>query len=507
MAKVISTYGTVENFVSSALLGLGATETDANGRFYLDGSMVNVELSSVIAEAIYIQEIFRDGQSVTGKYTTDRKAGAVRVALDTPLPFSSRTVAFGGKEGTAGNAGVINVNPPLLPANDEFMVYLNQVNDQSMLFPDLGKEYIPLDIMAKKISAYSKAVTQDRSGSTLAEVLAYAFYRALNAGDNIYQMADLNADDAYATMANDINAKLDNGDAACGAYSFSTEGRTIIGRPSFVNKVFNRKSGLILNGSDLAQEMLRAYDLDKRASDRDYVGTGYKGYAMGFHWQSAPDYIWTLAEKYLGLAAGALSHVNAIAVSFESTAMGRVIDTGVKLIDANEVRGIKAQPLNVWGHTAFRKSYVIGDATLDTTFIAGLGFTADVRRDVVAPKQVEEGDYITVPVYGDDNTVVGFKRIAQVPKPNGDNIASGVEYVAAPAADKASGKVASGTKVKITSATNGASLFYTTDNKAPTKASTAVPAEGIAISAATTINVIAVKAGMNPSYATFKYTV
>lgn len=150
MAKVVSTYGTVENFVSSALLGLGATETDANGRFYLDGSMVNAELSDVIAEAIYIQEIFRDGQSVTGKYTTDRKAGAVRVMLDTPLPFSSRTVAFGGKQGTDGNAGVINVNPALLPANDEFMVYLNQVNDQAMLFPDLGKEYIPLDVMAKK---------------------------------------------------------------------------------------------------------------------------------------------------------------------------------------------------------------------------------------------------------------------------------------------------------------------------------------------------------------------
>ena len=89
MAKVISTYGTAENFVSSALLGLGATDTDPNGRFYLDGNMVNAELSNVIAEAIYIQEIFRDGQSVTGKYTTDRKAGAIRVMLDTPVPFSS----------------------------------------------------------------------------------------------------------------------------------------------------------------------------------------------------------------------------------------------------------------------------------------------------------------------------------------------------------------------------------------------------------------------------------
>ena len=170
MSKVISTYGNVEQFVTSALMGMGATEQDANGRFYLDGSMVNVELSDVIAEAIYIQEIFRDGQSVTGKYSTDREAGALRVMLDTPLPSTSRTVSYGGRNGTDGNSGVINTNPALLPANDEFMIYLNQVNDQSMLFPDLGKEYLPLDVMAKKIASYSKSVTQDRSASTLAEI-------------------------------------------------------------------------------------------------------------------------------------------------------------------------------------------------------------------------------------------------------------------------------------------------------------------------------------------------
>ena len=62
MSNIVSTYGNVENFVKSALMGLGATEQDPNGRFYLDGNMVNVELSNVIAEAIYIEEIFRDGQ-------------------------------------------------------------------------------------------------------------------------------------------------------------------------------------------------------------------------------------------------------------------------------------------------------------------------------------------------------------------------------------------------------------------------------------------------------------
>ena len=426
---IVSTYGTVENFTKSALLGLGATETDANGRFYLDGNMVNAELSNVIAEAIYIEEIFRDGQSVTGKYTTDRKAGAVRVMLDTPLPHTSRTTSFGGRAGTPGNGGVINVNPPLLPTNDEFMVYLNQVNDQAMIFADLAKEYIPLDVMAKKIAGYAKSVAQDRSASTLAEILAYSIYRSLNDGNNIETVADLNEEDAYATAVNNLNAKMDNGDPVRGAYTYATEGRTIIGRPSFINKVFNRKSGIILTGSDLAQEMLKNYDLDVRMSDKNYVGTGYKGYAMGFHWQSAPDYIWTLAEKYLGLQAGALSDVHAIAVSFEATAMGRVVDLGVKLIDANEVRGIKAQPLNIWGHEAFRKSFIVGASSIDNTYFAELGFTTDAKKDVVAPAIANSNfDTVLVPIYAaNGTTIVGYQQVAKGAKPNGDNFQSGVK--------------------------------------------------------------------------------
>lgn len=428
MAKTISTYGSVSDFVSSALMGMGATEKDANGRFFVDGTMVNAELSDAIAEAIYVSEIFRDGQSVTGKYTTDRKAGAVRVMLDTPLPFSSRTVSYGGRSGTEGNAGIVNANPAILPSSDEFMVYLNQVNDQAMLFPDLAKEYIPLDVMAKKIAGYAKSVTQDRSASTLAEILAYSFYRALNAGENLYTITSLDADDAYATMCNDINGKLDNGDRAQGAFTFAPEGRTIIGRPAFINKVFNRKSGIILNGSDLAQEMLKDYNLEASVSEKKYVGTGYKGYALGFHWQSAPDYIWTLAEKYLGLTAGALSHVNAIAVSFESTAVGRVIDSGVKLIDASEVRGIKAQPLNVWGHESFRKSYVIGDSSLTTDAISALGFTADTRKYPVAPAVANAlSDTVLVPIYDKTGAVIGYKQVASIPTPNGGNKQSGAK--------------------------------------------------------------------------------
>ena len=509
MSKTITTYGTGSEFVTSALMGLGATETDRNGRFYLDGTMVNAEISDVIAEAIYVEEIFRDGQSVTSKYTTDRKAGAVRVMLDTPIPFSSRTVSYGGREGTEGNSGVINANPPIMPADDEFMVYLNQVNDQAMLFPDLSKEYIPLDVMARKINGYAKRVVEDRSASTLAEIIAYSFFRSLNGGDNLKTVADLKADNAYADLINDLNAALDDGDEATGAHTFPTDGRTIIGRPEFVNGVFNRKSGVILTGSDLAQSMLREYNLSVDFEGKNYVGANYKGYAMQFNWVVANSVIWKLAEKYLGLTEGALDNVYAIAVSREATAMGKIVDLGVKLIDANEVRGTKAQPLNIWGHEAFRKSFVIGKKTLTNDYLSStLSLSAGKRLYPIAPKAANNANKIVLPVFGPDGvTQIGFREVAEVPKPNGGNIQSGLKQVAPVTASVASGAVTASTKVTLSTATTGADIYYTTDGKQPTSASTKYTAQ-ITISAKTTIKAIAIKAGMVPSdVQTFEYTI
>ena len=506
--NVISTYGMGDKFTSSALMGLGATQQDANGRFYLDGSAVHVELSRVIAEAIYIGEIYRDGQSVTGKYTTmPEVGGAVRVILDTPLPFASRTLGYGGRAGTPGNGGVINVNAPELPANTEIMVYTNQVNDQMMVFPDLSSQMLPLNLVASRLSSYAKRVAMDRSSSTHAEVLAQAFFRSLNGAKNLVTVSDLTAENAYADLFNKINGFMDNGDPTTGAYTYATEGRTVIGRPQFINGIFSRKSGVIMLGGDLAQEMLKNYDLDTRLADRGYVGEQYKGNAMGLNFVTAPDIIWTLAEKYLGLSAGALDNVYAVVVSKEATAVATGVDLGVKLVDSQEVRGTKAQPLNIWGHESFRLNYVIGNATLTNDYLTTtLGMSADVRLHPCAPKKANEGDMVVVPIYGEDGQTIGYKQIANVPVRNGDNIQTGLKQCASVKAS-VTGAVSSGTKVTLSCDTTGARIYYTTDGTEPTTSSTKYTAQ-ITVSSAETIKAIATKKGLVPSAVSeFVYTI
>lgn len=508
MANVIkSTWGTTEAFVTSALMGLGATQQDPNGRFYLDGNMVNVELSNIVAEAIYIEGIFRNNQSVTDKYTTDRQAGTVRVMLDTAFDSTSRTLSYGGRPGTPGNSGIIDTAPPLMPTNDEILIYLNQVNTQAMIFADLAKEMVPIDVMASKIAGYARSVTQDRSASTLAEIIAYNVFRALNGADNIESVADIGAENAYARLINTLNGKLDDGDYISGAYTYPTAGRTIIGRAPFINNMFNRNSGIILNGSDLAQEMLRSYDLDVNMSARNYVGTGYKGYTMQFHMQSAPSWIWTLAERYLNLPKGSLDNLYAVATSYQANAVGTVTDLGVKLIDANEVRGIKAQPLNRWGHESFRKSQLIGDSTFTVDYLSSLGFTAENRIYPVAPKKANRQDKIVLPIYGLDGSIVGYKEIAEGMSPNGDNWQSGIKSVNMPVATPPS-QTFTGASLSVTlsSATPDAKIYYTTDGTTPTANSTEYTT-AISVTATTTIKAIAVKDGMiNSNVMTEVYT-
>ena len=513
--KTITSIGSGSQFVTSAIMGMGGTQQDKNGRFFLDGTMVNVELARVIAEATYIGRIFRDKQSVNMKYTTDTTPnGATRVLLDSNLPFSSRTTGYGGRPGTPGNGGLVNVNGAIMPGEDEFLVYRNQVNDQILFFPDLRKEYMPLDIVARKIASYADRVQMDRDGSTMAEFLAYNIWRSLNGGNNIVTAPDLSQNGAFADLVEQANALLDEGDPARGAFAYRGYGRFMIGRPSFIYKAINLRSGLVVLGGDKAQEMLKNYNLDARMSDRDYVGTHFVGSAGQFDFITAPSEIWHLAERCLGLPFGAFDNVQAIFGSFDATAAVDAVDLGVKLVDSSGKRGIEAQPLNVWGHEAFRKSFIVGTSTFTNDFLTStLGFSAEERKYPVAPAIANPGnpqnaDLITAPIYGDDGTVVGYKAVASVPRPNGDNMQSGLKQVAAPTATPAPGEYTSTQSVTLASETDGADIYYTTDGTTPTIAGGTKYSAAISVSATQTIKAIAVKNGMIPSAVQeFSYTI
>ena len=81
------------------------------------------------------------------------------------------------------------------------------------------------------------------------------------------------------------------------------------------------------------------------------------------------------------------------------------------------------------------------------------------------------------------------------------------ETVATPVFSVASGEVESGTSVTISCSTEGAKIYYTTDESAPTASSTEYTAT-ISVTATVTIKAIAIKDGMNDSaVASASYTI
>lgn len=116
---------------------------------------------------------------------------------------------------------------------------------------------------------------------------------------------------------------------------------------------------------------------------------------------------------------------------------------------------------------------------------------------------------VEIPV-GENLNVVGFvgayKGTAQILAVSITS-ASGKEIVAAPTFSPNGGAVLAGTEVTIASATEGATIYYTTDGTEPTTAST-VYTEAIVVNEALTLKAIAVKEGLdNSAVATAEFTI
>ena len=110
-------------------------------------------------------------------------------------------------------------------------------------------------------------------------------------------------------------------------------------------------------------------------------------------------------------------------------------------------------------------------------------------------------------MYGEDGTVIGYKRIAKGQYPSGDNWQSGMPHAADVVASVPGGSYASTQSVTLTSATSGAEIYYTTDGTTPTKESNKY-STAVSIASTSTLKAIAVKEGYAPSNVTTEsYTI
>lgn len=171
--------------------------------------------------------------------------------------------------------------------------------------------------------------------------------------------------------------------------------------------------------------------------------------------------------------------------------------------------GTEADPFAVADNAILKASCSTPGATILYTID---GSTPDMDSPVFPEEGITISGQVVVKVVavkaGMDPSSVITKYYAEASTL--DTVAA-AEVTNTPAADSGTGTVAdpyiidTGSVITAASDTVGATLTYTTDGSTPTAASTAFPALGITITAGMTLKILAAKAGMNPSIATFKY--
>jgi hypothetical protein len=144
-----------------------------------------------------------------------------------------------------------------------------------------------------------------------------------------------------------------------------------------------------------------------------------------------------------------------------------------------------------------------GAITQVTATATAIGVTLSLGAD----SNIQAITLFVVVILSGDSTKIAFIISIVVIAPGSNGGTTTPDRVATPTASVASGAVAAGTQVTLSTATGSADIYYTTDGSTPSASST--PYTGaITINTATTVKAIAVKTGMiNSATATFAYTI
>ena len=418
---------------TQAIVGklLGGTSDAAKkvsrGYTYIDGSLIPNALSPIIAKAIRAGRIVRPGVGINEQFVASidpKSVNKVTVQLQTNMGVRARTIKADFAAGTPGNDGMINKNDKLIPSTSPLDVPVLQLEDQPLFFPQMQMQTMLFDEVAVTVANYMDNVTNGIDSYHMAKALSYAMYRGASEADDPTDITDydniITIDEAHAyddlymvRKINDINAKLANGDSLLQLMSFSGP-REIAARPELLGWLKTPKTGFILN-SDISTKLFYEPNYDTTEAER--VGTQHRGSIQGYDLQEAPQGVWSLVEKWLGLAEGDLSGVYGIIFTPQAYAGAGVGKKEMTMLQSSQYDGVVAFPYIKYGGTAYRKMIII--ASESWTIPAKLQ-NVNYPSPVLAPTQwYEDGlEPIQKVIYDASGQPVGVETIANIVKAN-----------------------------------------------------------------------------------------
>lgn len=353
---------------------------------YINQLTLKRVLSPTVKENIFQGIMLKPSEAVSEKYSEDTDASEIQVLRQKPLANDAREL------GADINGEWFNEESAQASATEAYSIQIIQTIDRNIVIPTNAQDMINVDLLAGEVKNLSGLVNRNVDAITIAAQLAKNFNnvagfdkRNSTAATNTITAVTNNwitkgANDKYIDLIISALAKLDDGNPEQGIDAYPDDERAIIIRPTIKAEIL--KSMVALNGGTGVYDVLRKGGLDRDTSPT-IATTGYVGTIGNTPVYCASSVRWSLAEKYLGLAAGSLNNLAAVVVSGAGTGRALAFNSKIKTIDAQAGQGILLQPKYRFGCECWDALSVVPvfsaaftnpvDSAADALFVRGAG--------------------------------------------------------------------------------------------------------------------------------------
>lgn len=314
---------------------------------YIDTVTTKRILSSALKENIFQGIFTKPDEAVTEKYSEDTNASEIQVLRLKPQAIDAREI------GASVNGGFWNSENAVQSSTEAYGVQILQTIDKNIDIPTNEMDMVNVDLLAGETKNLAGIVNRNINAMTIAAMIAKNFnnvagYDRKNANASATAITAVTSNwvtksstNTYTDLIIEAAAHLDNGNEAEGIDAYPENNRCVIIRPTIKAEVLKAMTGLY--GGTAVFDVLKKAGLD--ADSRSEVSTtGYVGELAGMPVYVASGVVWSLVEKYLGLAANALANLAGIVCSSVGTGRALAFNSKVKVIDAQTGQGLRIQP-------------------------------------------------------------------------------------------------------------------------------------------------------------------
>ena len=314
---------------------------------YVDSLTTKRILSPAVKENIFQGIMLKPNEAVTEKYSEDTDASEIQVLRLKPTPNDAREI------GSDKNGAWFNETGAATSSTEAYGIQILQTIDRNIDIPTNAQDMVSIDLLAGETKNLAGLVNRNINAMTIAAMLAKNFNNVAgvdkknsNAATETITAIDSNwitktSSGKYIDTIIDAASKLDDGNEAQGIDAYPDDMRAVIIRPSIKGEILKNMTGLY--GGTAVFDVLKKAGLDTGATP-EVATTGYVGEVANMPVYCASGSVWSLAEKYLGLTAGALADVSAIVCSGVGTGRALAFNSKIKTIDAPSGQGLRLQP-------------------------------------------------------------------------------------------------------------------------------------------------------------------